>query len=111
MRRCPRCSDEGLVPFELDGVEVDACAACGGVWLDAGEITKLQAYTETKRAFMEQHGGAFASLSAARGKSMRQKLATYDARERGRPAGHPLWGFGTRRTGLLGVLAALLDRD
>ena len=34
---CPRCH-EPLVAFELEGVEIDRCAACGGTWLDAGEL-------------------------------------------------------------------------
>lgn len=34
---CPVCS-EALVAYEWEGVEIDSCAVCGGVWLDAGEI-------------------------------------------------------------------------
>ena len=34
---CPECN-EPMVVFELDGVEVDRCLQCEGVWLDAGEI-------------------------------------------------------------------------
>jgi len=34
---CPRCR-EPLVAFELDGIEIDRCIACGGTWLDAGEL-------------------------------------------------------------------------
>jgi len=34
---CPLCH-EPLVAFELDGVEIDRCVDCGGVWLDAGEL-------------------------------------------------------------------------
>ena len=34
---CPACS-EPLIAFELEGVEIDHCVACGGTWLDAGEL-------------------------------------------------------------------------
>lgn len=34
---CPVCS-EALVAYEWEGVELDSCAVCGGVWLDAGEV-------------------------------------------------------------------------
>jgi Zn-finger nucleic acid-binding protein len=30
-----------MVSFELDGVEIDRCAACGGTWLDLGELEQL----------------------------------------------------------------------
>ncbi len=34
---CPTCR-QPLVAFELDGIEIDRCVDCGGVWLDAGEL-------------------------------------------------------------------------
>ncbi|NQU42494.1 zf-TFIIB domain-containing protein, partial [bacterium] len=27
--------------FELEGVEIDRCPACGGTWLNAGEIEQI----------------------------------------------------------------------
>ena len=36
---CPRCARQPLSPvFTKQGVEVDHCGTCGGVWLDKGEI-------------------------------------------------------------------------
>jgi Zn-finger nucleic acid-binding protein len=37
---CPDCK-EPLVVFELEGVEIDHCLACGGTWLDPGELELL----------------------------------------------------------------------
>jgi Zn-finger nucleic acid-binding protein len=37
---CPDCG-ELLIIFELDGVETDHCLACGGTWLDAGELEQI----------------------------------------------------------------------
>jgi uncharacterized protein len=38
--RCPRCGSV-LEERERDGVVVDACIACRGVWLDRGELEKV----------------------------------------------------------------------
>jgi len=37
---CPVCSEEMLI-LEFEGVELDFCARCGGVWLDEGELEQL----------------------------------------------------------------------
>jgi Zn-finger nucleic acid-binding protein len=37
---CPACKNPMIV-LELDRVETDFCTACGGIWLDAGEIELL----------------------------------------------------------------------
>jgi len=37
---CPACG-QPLIALELEGVEIDYCAACGGVWLDAGELEQI----------------------------------------------------------------------
>lgn len=37
---CPHCGEEMIV-LELDQVEIDYCLACGGIWLDAGELEML----------------------------------------------------------------------
>lgn len=39
--RCPVCPQESLAVLELNGVEIDWCAGCGGVWLDRGELELL----------------------------------------------------------------------
>lgn len=37
---CPACG-KALVSLEYESVEVDYCAACGGIWLNAGELELL----------------------------------------------------------------------
>jgi uncharacterized protein len=37
---CPECIDEMLI-LELDGVEIDYCDECRGIWLDEGELELL----------------------------------------------------------------------
>lgn len=41
--QCPLCRDEVLEPHIRNGVEVDRCPRCRGIWLDRGEIDKLVA--------------------------------------------------------------------
>ena len=44
---CPKCGHE-LITIGLHGVEVDQCAHCNGLWLDAGELEQV----------MEREGGS-----------------------------------------------------
>ncbi|MGV3631818.1 MAG: zf-TFIIB domain-containing protein [Bacteroidota bacterium] len=38
---CPTCKDVNLVMSERQGVEIDYCPSCRGVWLDRGELDKI----------------------------------------------------------------------
>jgi hypothetical protein len=38
--KCPACS-ETLTMSERQGVEIDFCPKCRGVWLDRGELDKI----------------------------------------------------------------------
>lgn len=38
---CPHCNNVTLVPNERQGVEIDYCPQCRGVWLDRGELDKI----------------------------------------------------------------------
>lgn len=39
--QCPHCPDTTLVMSDRQGVEIDYCPKCRGVWLDRGELDKL----------------------------------------------------------------------
>ena len=39
--KCPVCTDSTLAMSERQGVEIDYCPKCRGVWLDRGELDKL----------------------------------------------------------------------
>lgn len=39
--QCPVCADTTLSMSERQGVEIDYCPKCRGVWLDRGELDKL----------------------------------------------------------------------
>lgn len=50
--KCPNCKDEYLIPaMTQQGVEVDFCSQCEGIWLDKNEIyhfTKIPSYLKAK---------------------------------------------------------------
>ena len=39
--KCPNCPDATLAMMDRQGVEIDYCPQCRGVWLDRGELDKL----------------------------------------------------------------------
>jgi Zn-finger nucleic acid-binding protein len=51
--RCPRCA-KPLREARRDGVRLDTCAGCHGVWLDCGELERIKA-----RRWELQHDGAY----------------------------------------------------
>ena len=38
---CPRCHDTTLIELDREGVTIDRCERCRGIWLDRGELDKL----------------------------------------------------------------------
>ena len=38
---CPKCKTEPLSTFTVEGVTVDRCSSCTGVWFDADELSHL----------------------------------------------------------------------
>ncbi len=39
--KCPVCTTVNLLMSERQGVEIDYCPECRGVWLDRGELDKI----------------------------------------------------------------------
>lgn len=39
--KCPVCKEPDLLMSERQGIEIDYCPQCRGVWLDRGELDKL----------------------------------------------------------------------
>ena len=38
---CPVCSSTNLLMSDRQGIEIDYCPKCRGVWLDRGELDKI----------------------------------------------------------------------
>jgi uncharacterized protein len=54
--KCPNC-EETLVMTERQGVEIDYCPKCRGVWLDKGELDKIiekSASTDSNQQIKQQ---------------------------------------------------------
>lgn len=62
--KCPTCPDATLVMTERQGVEIDYCPTCRGIWLDRGELDKL-----LDRAASVAAPAATASAATPRGRS------------------------------------------
>ena len=52
--KCPTCTDQSLVMSDRQGVEIDYCPSCRGVWLDRGELDKI----------VERSAGGSATIAA-----------------------------------------------
>jgi len=39
--KCPTCPESALVMTDRQGIEIDYCPDCRGLWLDRGELDKL----------------------------------------------------------------------
>jgi len=39
--KCPVCKEPDLVMSERQGIEIDYCPTCRGIWLDRGELDKI----------------------------------------------------------------------
>ena len=39
--KCPKCQTETLSGFDVDGVVVDRCSNCNGIWFDARELNRV----------------------------------------------------------------------
>lgn len=52
--KCPTCTDQSLVMSDRQGVEIDYCPSCRGVWLDRGELDKI----------IERSAGGSATIAA-----------------------------------------------
>ena len=52
--QCPVC-DVRLAVTDRQGVEIDHCPRCRGVWLDRGELDKLIERAAGDRSFRDHH--------------------------------------------------------
>ena len=52
MMLCPVCDQVRMREFEKEGVMIDICPSCKGVWLDRGELEKL---LEGERAYRREY--------------------------------------------------------
>lgn len=46
---CPICNEVRMREVEKEGVTIDVCPSCKGVWLDRGELEKLMSDVRRER--------------------------------------------------------------
>ncbi|EKP5363762.1 zf-TFIIB domain-containing protein [Campylobacter lari] len=52
---CPVCINTDLLMSERNGVEIDYCPKCRGVWLDRGELDKIIERSTPQSAPQQSH--------------------------------------------------------
>jgi Zn-finger nucleic acid-binding protein len=53
--KCPKCKTESLEEVVVEGVAVDRCARCTGIWFDHQELSELLA-EDARRVALLRHG-------------------------------------------------------
>ena len=93
--RCPACS-EPAIALELNGVEIDRCPACAGIWLDEEEIAWLNRRSDSaSRPLADALLKGAAGLESERrcprcNRGMRHEVLSSVELDRC-PAGHGIW--------------------
>ena len=54
--QCPRCEQDTLVEIDRQGITIDRCDKCRGVWLDRGELEKLTSKSGEQRTEERDRG-------------------------------------------------------
>src|SRR5688572_17051002 len=84
---CPRCMDGVLDERTRDGVVVDACPRCRGIWLDRGELEKLIARAASELDQYREHDRARGYDRDREPPSSRRGLHSYGKHEQHRKKG------------------------
>ena len=79
--KCPVCKDVDLVMSERQGVEIDYCPSCRGVWLDRGELDKIIEKSSTYQS--NNHSNYFKNddRNSYNKQSNHQQYNSYDNRQ------------------------------
>lgn len=56
--KCPICTDVRMREVDKNGILIDICPDCKGVWLDRGELDKLMSSVREARGEYEEWSGA-----------------------------------------------------
>ena len=53
--KCPVCEDVTLLMSQRNGIEIDYCPQCRGIWLDRGELDKIVERAKLEEQKDESH--------------------------------------------------------
>ena len=63
---CPKCKTVTLAEFKVEGVAVDRCSSCDGIWFDAQELSQLLS-EDAKHVASLSRGGSQVQLDGKKG--------------------------------------------
>ena len=63
---CPKCKTVTLAEFKVEGVAVDRCSSCDGIWFDRQELSQLLS-DDAKHVASLSRGGSHAQLDGKKG--------------------------------------------
>jgi len=100
---CPVCDSTRMREVEKNGILIDVCPSCKGVWLDRGELEKLMSdVREVQQDYNEWYYGEQEDRKPYYGESQDRK-PHYDSY----PQGHPK--YRKRKRSVLDVFGDLFD--
>jgi Zn-finger nucleic acid-binding protein len=79
--KCPKCNTESFAAFSVQGVMVDRCSSCHGIWFDEQELSQLLAQ-DARQLIPLRAGNEKTELDAKRGNCPRDNsplLRVYSA--------------------------------
>ena len=111
---CPVCDSTRMREVEKDGILIDVCPTCKGVWLDRGELEKLM--NDVREVRQDYNEWYYGDDPAAQG---RQAPNTYQQppMQQGyqqpyygsHPQGHPKYRKHKKKRSVLDVFGDLFD--
>jgi Zn-finger nucleic acid-binding protein len=112
--KCPTCESADLTMTERQGIEIDYCPKCRGVWLDRGELDKLieraTQFGATPAPYQAADSSGPPPLGQTRRRDDDDDDDDDDDRRRQRGYGDPQYGAPQRRR-RGGFLGELFDWD
>jgi Zn-finger nucleic acid-binding protein len=80
--KCPMCKTPELLMTDRQGIEIDYCPTCRGVWLDRGELDKLIERAPEEGRVQSAAPQPAAILTNASTERRRDERIRYDDRDR-----------------------------
>lgn len=84
MMICPKCKTKDLAEFAVEGIAVDRCPSCSGIWFDRQELSDLLA-EDARQVDSLRRGGENEQADDTRGRCPRdaaQLLRIYSSIDR-----------------------------
>ena len=81
--KCPTCKTPELLMTDRQGIEIDYCPTCRGVWLDRGELDKLidRATEESANSAASQPAAVLSNANVERRRDERARYDDHDRRD------------------------------